>query len=90
METAELLQSGDNSCEGHLRDSEEGQGHRGHRPPFWSLSSEQPAPRWIVVAGVIIYCVVAWVAVFHVGGATTDWLLAVLDGSTAHAEAPGR
>lgn len=48
-------------------------------------SGEGRAPRWMVVCGVVAYCVCAWIAVFHFGGQATDWLADTMKSDTLQA-----
>jgi hypothetical protein len=61
------------------------QGGRKDTPSFAPGGAEGRAPRWMVVCGVIAYCVCAWIAVFHFGGQATDWLAEVMNGDTLQA-----
>ncbi len=89
-EGAVLLQNGDCCDEDVVRQGRDVRAVRHRSPQAWPVADEDRVPRWMVVVGVVVYCAAAWVVVFHLGGAATDWLIALVDRSTSHAAVGGR
>lgn len=46
-------------------------------PPVAAAPREKPYPRWVVVSGMIIYCVLCWFLIWTAGG----WLIGFFSGT---------
>jgi hypothetical protein len=85
LDNASILRIDDCQSEGDVRFGRRAAHGEQDDLQEWDGQRTGHAPRWAVVMGVVAYCVVAWAAVFHFGGAAADWMVARFQGTPTEA-----